>query len=157
MKAINKSTIYHSPNVKVEKRFSHGLNMLGNYTWAKYIDDVEGSSELGGGNGNGYQHMDARGLDKAMSGSDIRHRFAYSSLYELPVGKGRRFSPGNRVLDQVIGGWTLGGILEARTGPPYGVTENTNRLNTFSESQRSDRKSTRLNSRHHKLSDAGFC
>ncbi|MFB3826650.1 MAG: TonB-dependent receptor domain-containing protein [Bryobacteraceae bacterium] len=130
------NSTYHSLNVKVEKRFSHGLNMLGNYTWAKFLDDVEASSELGGGNGNGYQHMDARGLDKAMSGSDIRHRVAYSSLYELPVGKGRRFSPGNAVLDHVIGGWTVGGILEARTGPPYGVTENTNRLNAFSESQR---------------------
>ena len=85
------NSTYHSLNVKVEKRFSHGLNMLGNYTWAKFLDDVEGSSELGGGNGSGYQHMDARGLDKAMSGSDIRHRFAYSSLYELPFGKGRRW------------------------------------------------------------------
>jgi hypothetical protein len=130
------NSTYHSMNLKVEKRFSHGLNMLGNYTWGKFLDDAEGSSELGGGNGNGYQHIDARRLDKAMSGSDIRHRFAYSSLYELPVGKGRRVDLGNKVLDRIVGGWTLGGILEARTGPPYGVTENTSRLNAFSDSQR---------------------
>jgi hypothetical protein len=36
----------------------------------------------------------------------------------------------------VAGGWTLGGILEVRSGPPYGVIESTNRLNTFSDSQR---------------------
>jgi hypothetical protein len=130
------NSTYHALNVKIEKRFSRGLNILGNYTWAKFIDDVEGSSELGGGNGNGYQHIDARGLDKAMSGADLRHRLAYSSLYEIPLGKGRRWDPGNPVLDHIVGGWTLGGILEARTGAPYGVTESTNRLNAFSESQR---------------------
>jgi hypothetical protein len=130
------NSTYHSLNVKVEKRFSHGLNMLGNYTWAKFIDDVEGSSELGGGAGSGYQHINARRLDKAIAGADIRHRVAYSSLYELPIGKGRRWALGNRVLDRIAGGWTVGGILEARTGAPYGVIEATNRLNTFSESQR---------------------
>lgn len=127
---------YHSLNVKAEKRFSGGLNLLGNYTWAKFIDDVEGSSELGGGQGNGYQHIQARRLDKALSGSDIRHRLAVSSLYDLPFGKGRRWAIGNPVLERVVGGWTLGGIMEARTGAPYGVVENTNRLNAFSESQR---------------------
>jgi len=128
------NSTYHALNVKIEKRFSHGLNMPGNYTWAKFIDDVEGSSELGGG--NGYQHIDARGLNKAMSGADIRHRLAYSSLYELPIGKGRRWAPGSSVLDHIVGGWTVGGIIETRTGAPYGVTESTNRLNAFSESQR---------------------
>ncbi len=130
------NSTYHSLNVKFEKRFSHGLNMLGNYTWSKFIDDVEGSSELGGGSGSGYQHIQLRALDKGMSGSDIRRRLAYSSLYELPVGKGRRWTISNKVLDHVVGGWSIGGILEARTGPPYGVTESTNRLNAFSESQR---------------------
>ena len=130
------NSTYHSLNVKFEKRFSHGLNMLGNYTWSKFIDDVEGSSELGGGSGSGYQHIQLRALDKGMSGSDIRRRLAYSSLYELPVGKGRRWTISNKALDHVVGGWSIGGILEARTGPPYGVTESTNRLNAFSESQR---------------------
>jgi hypothetical protein len=130
------NSTYHSMNVKLEKRFSHGVNLLGNYTWAKFIDDVEGSSELGGGQGSGYQHIDARGLDKAVSGSDIRHRLALSSLYELPVGRGRRWAVGNPVCDHIVGGWTLGGILEVRSGAPYGVVENTNRLNAFSDSQR---------------------
>jgi hypothetical protein len=130
------NSTYHSMNVKLERRFSHGLNMLGNYTWSKFIDDVEGSSELGGGSGSGYQHLEARLLDKALSGSDIRHRVAFSSLYELPVGKGRHWAVGNKVVEQVVGGWTVGGIVEARTGAPYGVVENTNRLNTFSDSQR---------------------
>src|SRR6476659_3981540 len=106
------NSTYHALNLKVEKRFSRGLNMLGNYTWAKFIDDVEGSSELGGGNGNGYQHIQLRRLDKGLSGSDVRHRFTFSSLYELPIGKGRLWNPGNKVLSGIAGGWTVGGIIE---------------------------------------------
>jgi len=127
---------YHALNVKLEKRYSGGLNFLGNYTWAKFIDDVEGSDELGGGAGNGYQHTGARRLDKALAGADLRHRLAWSSLYDLPFGAGRRWPIHNALLNHLAGGWTIGGILEARTGAPYGVIESTNRLNTFSASQR---------------------
>ena len=35
-----------SGNLKIEKRYSGGFNMLANYTWAKYLDDVEAGSEL---------------------------------------------------------------------------------------------------------------
>lgn len=130
------NSTYHSSNVKVEKRYSNGLNFLGNYTWAKFLDDVETGTQLGGQAGSGYQHIEARRLNKGPSGADIRHRVAFSSVYELPFGKGRRFDMKNRVVEFVGGGWGLGGILELRTGVPWGVVEQTNRLNTFSDSQR---------------------
>jgi hypothetical protein len=130
------NSTYHSMNIKMEKRYSRGLSFLGNYTWAKFIDDVESGSELGGATNNGYTHIDARRLNKGLSGSDVRHRIALSSLYDLPIGKGRNIPIDDAVLNHVIGGWTIGGILEARSGAPYGVIEQTNRLNTFSDAQR---------------------
>jgi hypothetical protein len=130
------NSTYHSMNLKFEKRYSRGLSFLGNYTWAKFIDDVESGSELGGATNNGYTHIDARKLNKGLSGSDIRHRLAWSTLYDLPIGRGRTLSIENAVLNHVIGGWTVGGILEARSGAPYGVIEQTNRMNTFSDAQR---------------------
>lgn len=130
------NSTYHSMNLKFEKRYARGLSFLGNYTWAKFIDDVESGSELGGAPNNGYTHIEARRLNKGLSGSDIRHRLAWSTLYDLPVGKGRNINIENRILNHVIGGWTTGGILEVRSGAPYGVVEQTNRLNTFSDAQR---------------------
>src|SRR5690606_16727829 len=38
------NSAYHAGNLKIEKRYSGGFNMLLNYTWAKYLDDVEGNS-----------------------------------------------------------------------------------------------------------------
>ena len=55
---------YHSMNVKVEKRYSAGLSLLGNYTWAKFIDDVQSGSELG----------EARGTATSTSGCAIATR-----------------------------------------------------------------------------------
>ena len=130
------NSTYHSMNLKLEKRYSNGLNFLGNYTWAKFLDDVETGTQLGGQAGSGYQHIELRSLNKGPSGADIRHRVAFSTVYEMPIGKGRRFAIDNRALDLLVGGWGVGIISEIRTGVPWGVVEQTNRLNTFSDSQR---------------------
>ncbi len=130
------NSTYHSLNVKAEKRFSSGLSYLFNYTWAKFIDDVESANELGGEQNNGYTHFQLRHLDKALSGNDIRHRAVISGVYELPVGRNKPLSIENPALGAVIGGWSLGVIAEFRTGSPFGIIEQTNRSNTFSHGQR---------------------
>ena len=127
---------YHSGNLKIEKRYSAGFNMLMNYTWSKYLDDVEGNSELSEFQGNRNTHPELRHLDRGYSGSDIRHRLALSAVYELPFGKNRQFAISNPVLDAIAGGWGLGIITEFRTGSPYVVIENRNESNTYSAAQR---------------------
>ena len=112
------------------------MSYLFNYTWSKFIDDVESANELGGEQNNGYTHFQLRHLDKALSGNDIRHRVVASGVYELPVGRNKAVSIENPVLNGVIGGWGLGVIAEFRTGSPYGIIEQTNRSNTFSYGQR---------------------
>lgn len=127
---------YHALNLKLEKRYSSGLNFLMNYTWSKFLDDVEGNNELAGGEGSGYTHIELRKLDKSYSGNDVRHRYIASSVYELPVGKGKRINLENAFLNGIFGGWGVGVIAEFRSGPPYGAIEQTNTTNTFSNSQR---------------------
>lgn len=129
---------YHSGNLKVEKRYSGGFNMLMNYTWSKYLDDVEAGSELSEFQGNRNTHPELRHLDKGFSGSDIRHRLALSAVYDVPFGKGRQYAIENSFLDALVGGWGIGIITEFRTGSPYVVIENTNRSNTFAAAQRSN-------------------
>ena len=133
------NSTYHSLNLKAEKRFSSGLSYLFNYTWSKFIDDVESANELGGEQNNGYTHFQLRHLDKALSGNDIRHRVVASGVYELPVGRGKAVNLENPVANAVIGGWSLGVIAEFRTGAPYGIIEQTNRSNAFSHGQRPNR------------------
>jgi len=124
---------YHGLNLKAEKRFSKGLNLSSNYTWSKFLDDVQSAADAGGA---GAQSYHARQLDKSYSGNDIRHRWVSSAVYELPVGHGRALSVPSGWIDQAIGGWSLGVISGLRTGLPFGVVEQTNRLNAFSSTQR---------------------
>ncbi|MBC8167320.1 MAG: hypothetical protein H7Y20_15800, partial [Bryobacteraceae bacterium] len=131
------NSTYHALTAKFEKRYSHGLSFLANYTWSKFIDDVQSESELAAPEDYpGYTHTELRSLDKSLSGNDVRHRLMTSFVYELPAGTGRRLNIENRFANLVLGGWGLGGIIELRSGAPFGVIEQTNRTNTFSHSQR---------------------
>lgn len=130
------SSSYHALNLKVERRYSNGFNLLANYTYSKFLDNIEGGNEFAGGEGNGYTHPELRALDKSYSGNDLRHRIIGSSVYELPIGKGRRVDIKNSVLDAVVGGWSLGMIAELHSGAPWGAIEQTNLSNTFAGTPR---------------------
>ncbi len=121
------NSAYHSMNLKAEKCYSGGMNFLMNYTWSKFLDDVEAATELGGETGNGYTHIALRHLDKPLSGNGVRHRFIGSVVYELPFGKGRPVSIQNGALNALVGDWGLGLIGEFRSGVPFGVIECMNR------------------------------
>ncbi len=132
------NSAYHAVNLKAEKRYSQGLNFLMNYTWSKFLDDVTSNNDMGGdaGGAGGYTHVARRGLDKSLSGNDIRHRFIASGVYDLPFGHRRRWPIGNRVVRQIAGGWGVGFITEFRSGRPFSVGESTNRTNAFSNGVR---------------------
>lgn len=130
---------YHAFTAKLERRFSGGLSTLTSYTWSKFIDDVEAVIEAAGAPGSGQQSYYERHVDKGLSGSDQRHRLVSSFVYDLPFGRGRRFDVPGNILNAIVGGWNLSGSIELRSGLPYGVTEASNRHNSFnSGSQRSN-------------------
>jgi hypothetical protein len=120
---------YHAMNVKLEKRFSNGFNLLTNYTWSKFIDDVANAFENGNIPGAPQNIYDRR-AEKALSGNDVRHRMVLSSVYELPWGPKRKFL-NKGLLASVLGGWNLGGIMTLQAGSPIGATTQNNTTNAF--------------------------
>jgi outer membrane receptor protein involved in Fe transport len=128
------NSVYHSLQVKLERRFSHGLSLLAAYAWSKSIDDA--SSDYGGG------VLDVRnyGLERAVSDFDHPHRFTAGYLWELPFGRGRRWLSGtDRPLDLIFGGWELGGIVEFQSGDPFTVGMSGDVANVGSGYQRPNR------------------
>jgi hypothetical protein len=52
----------------------------------------------------------------------VRQSFNLSALYSLPFGKGmKHLNTASPLADAVLGGWQLGGIVNARTGVPIDV------------------------------------
>src|ERR1700691_473824 len=128
---------YNGVNLGFEKRYSNGLLFKANYTYSKMIDTTTSRNELAAYPGiDAFSNYYNQAGDKGLSGNDIRHRFVWSSIYELPVGHGKRFSPSSRVVDGVLGGWSLGVIAELRTGTPLSPIELTNNTNSFSDGVR---------------------
>lgn len=109
---------YHSLQSTLERRFTSGLGFLAAYTWAHSIDNVP--NQFGGAdNGPIPQDWRYRSADRGTSGHDITHRFVYSMNYELPFGRGRKFSTGNKLFDNIVGNWDTNLITAIQSGLPF--------------------------------------
>jgi Carboxypeptidase regulatory-like domain/TonB dependent receptor len=115
------NSIYNAMQIKVEKRFSRGLQFLVTYTWSKSIDDA---SATGGnitwlGGTTHLQDPNNRRLERGLSTFDIPSVLQFSYSYELPIGRGKAIG-GNMhpVVNAVIGGWQTNGIWRFTDGRP---------------------------------------
>lgn len=102
------SNNFHSMQLKAEKRFSKGYQLLTHYTWSRAFHYS-----------NTYYNIDA----KEAYGPNDNHRshvFTLSGVWELPFGKGRSFLSGaNKAVDFAIGGWQLTTIYSWQSGLPF--------------------------------------
>lgn len=106
------SANYNALQVKVEKRYSNGFQLLGAYAWSHCLDN--GSSEAG---------PQSIGLLHQFYGScdhNLTHVLTVSSVYTLPFGHGHHLlGNSNAVVNGALGGWEIAGIYTARSGMPY--------------------------------------
>jgi hypothetical protein len=128
----NGNSTYHALQVKVDKRLSYGLSVLGAYTWSKSISD----GDIMAGGGPGGQTFYNRRLEKAISTNDIPHVVAISYTYELPFGAGKRYLTSG-VGAKIAGGWQITGIHQYQSGRPISLTAN-NTLPLFNSALRPD-------------------
>ncbi len=110
---------YNALQFNMNKRYTNGLTYQVSYTYSKSLD--EGSSGWFGVEGNSltdpYNVKGSRGP----SGFDLTHVLSVNTVYEIPVGKGKRFSTGSGVADYIVGNWQVNGIFTAHSGPPFNV------------------------------------
>ncbi len=113
---------YHALQLKVVKRFSHGLNWLMSFTGQKTIDDFSILSNVGNSTG-GIQNIYNGKAERSISSNDRSRRLVISGTYQLPVGRGKALGETwNRGVNAVIGGWQVNGIYSYQTGFPISVT-----------------------------------
>lgn len=112
---------YHALDVKLDRRFSHGLLIRGAYTWSKLIDD---GSEVFTTTGNSSfpENLTDRALDRGLSAFDRRQRFVLTYVYDIPKFRGDN-NFGEKFLGHVINGWQLAGTAAFQTGAPFTVSD----------------------------------
>ncbi len=127
---------YHALQSKLEKRFVRGLSILASYTWAHAIDTSPGGICSNGASARdcGPDDPTRPELDRGNSDTDVRHRFTFSNVYDLPFGRGRNYLGDiPKAADVVIGGWQLNNILTLQSGPVYNVTCNGGRVDILGD------------------------
>lgn len=121
---------YHAFMAKAQRRFAKGLNLLATYTWSKALDNTTSIASLGN-EGSAYSNFYNRRADYGPSENDIRHRITWSSVYQAPFGRGRKFGS-HGLLAAVIGNWSVSSVLIWHTAPPFTVRTATNTTQAFS-------------------------
>ncbi len=124
------NSIYHALQVRVEKRFSNGLQLLGTYVFSKSIDDASvacGCTTWLGGS-TSLQDPNRRYLERSVSQYDIPHVFQVSYVYQFPFGRNKHWGNNiNPVLDAFVGGWQTNGIWRFDNGMPLALSVSNSR------------------------------
>jgi hypothetical protein len=122
-------TSYNSLQLTVQRRMNR-LTLLGNYTYAKSLDDVP----FGQGNAGVASSSDSplpvtnplrHFFDYGSSDFDHRHVGVISYVYELPS-----FPKQNLLVRATLGGWETTGIFRAQSGAPFTITAGSDRSQT---------------------------
>jgi hypothetical protein len=122
---------FDSLQTTLEKRMSHGLSILTNFTWSKSYDDmpqatrVSNTEDLNAGESYVYPLYptnavgipaaayvpDIKALDRGRSDIDHPIALSISYVYEVP-----KFAMANSLLGYLANGWMLSGLIQHRSG-----------------------------------------
>lgn len=123
---------YHSVQAVITERMHAGLQFSFNYVWSKFLDDQDTAGwNLVQGN-EPFQNAYDPYSNYGPSNFDVRQMFKGEAVYQLPIGKGRRFLGNNAALDEAIGGWELSETTVIQTGSPFTPTMQTNLSDSLS-------------------------
>ena len=110
---------YHALVVKADRRMSAGLTFQWNYTFSKVLTD----SDTYFANNASAQDQYNRRLEKSIGQNDQTHVAKFSTIYELPFGKGQRWATSG-FSNFVFGGWRVAGVFVYSTGFPIALSRN---------------------------------
>jgi len=102
-------------------RTSYGLSFLASFTWDKLLDDateVNSSASIFGGGYGDFQNPYNLKAEKSPSVDELPTKFAMGASYQLPVGTGKKFTLGNKVLNEAFGNWVTSGNFQSWGGNP---------------------------------------
>jgi hypothetical protein len=111
---------YNAFTAQVDKRFTGGLFGRIAYTNSKLINS--GAEDVLAGDDRGIQNP-LRGAvdDRALSRDDVPQSLIIAWSYELPFGKGKRYSF-TGPMDKIVGGWTISATQRYDEGRPLGIS-----------------------------------
>jgi Carboxypeptidase regulatory-like domain len=125
---------YYAGQMKVEKRLSQGLNLIGSFTWSKFLGNTNDSANPAAGslgqNNGPYSNYYNRRADYGPLESDVEHRLIFSAVYELPFGHGHHWMA-RGIPALLASGWTIGTLTSFQSYVPLTAVTNTDTTKAF--------------------------
>lgn len=105
---------YHGLQSRLTKRTSAGFTFVASYVWSKTLEQLS----IQNAQWVNLSNIDSIPLEnRSATQTDLKHKFAFSGVYEIPFGRGRRFGADvNRFADAILGGWQLTANMILQTG-----------------------------------------
>lgn len=123
---------YHSLQVELRRRFAAGLMFQADYTFSKALTDAPDAQGNNQSTLENFRTLRNKRLDYRRSNDDQTHRFVANGIYDLPFGRGRSYLSNARgIVNQVIGGWSVGAIAVWSTRPPFFITSGRTSFNAW--------------------------
>jgi carboxypeptidase family protein/TonB-dependent receptor-like protein len=122
---------YNSLQIRFQKRASHYISFEGNYTFSKAEDNSSAGRNAWIGNLilDNPQVLDNLQGEWGISSNDATHRLTTAFIVDLPFGRSRWIGHDmNRVVDGIVGGWSLYSFLTLQSGQPLAVAMGSPRL-----------------------------
>lgn len=114
------NSTYHSFQLKAQKRFSNGTFLLASYTLSKLLTDSEHVDQAARNDAfsSGISPFQ-RHRNKSLAAEDVPNTLSVSLVYDLPVGRGKRFLHQGGALDKLVGGWQASSTSRFSSGIPF--------------------------------------
>lgn len=103
---------YHALVMKLDKRYGQGLTVQGSYVLSKLITDADGYNP----DNATLDHYNRR-LEKSIGEYDLTHNLKMTYIYELPLGKGKKWLTGGAAA-WILGNWRIAGSEFYSSGYP---------------------------------------
>ncbi|HEY0429113.1 MAG TPA: carboxypeptidase-like regulatory domain-containing protein [Pyrinomonadaceae bacterium] len=133
---------YNSLQIELRRRFANGLYFQANYTFSKNLTDAIGTSQQ---LFEPYLDNNNKHLDYQRADFDQTHVFNFNGIYQLPFGKGKMFINQGGLVDKIVGGFELSGLMQWTSGAPITFVDTRGTLNRTGRSARQTPTSTLTN------------
>ena len=128
---------YNSGQVRLEEHLNRGVQAIVNYTYSHGLGNSS-NANLGAQNNDGFRDI-RRIAEYGNLDFDVRHRFTAGYSWDLPIGRGLALAANSGpVLQALIGGWQLSGVVTLSSGTWYTVTDSNSNFSNSDGQQRPD-------------------
>lgn len=127
------NSFYNGLQVSLNKRMTHGLAYMANYTYSKAIDDggtFRSGYDIPAAYNTSGRVLNHTRIERSESTSSQRQHLVLTGVYAIPTGKGHRFGDNNVYMRRVFTGYQVSGIFQAFSGSPLALTAATAQCGT---------------------------